>query len=1613
MSIKRELERFWQNVSHRFGMQKSDEQKSKQNEAPPRWMDSLRWLLLPLIIATIALLACIRLFNYTHPAKKPFVPVVLDAPLSNAVRLPFFSQVNSTYFTLRSEGEAAHLVASSAGPGTRAYRGDEVVPIFGKRAPSTDLYLSLCKSAPSQKDVLFYTGDGLILWLCTNAIDETRVELRRIGWRFTENAWQKGLRLGKAASNDLVLGSSMLPLHSLRLRKEGNQLLIQNRESTMGISKSQRLLCLTSVEAPKPEASSKKAPSSNAPTRKDTLDKKRKQAKKTKVKEKEEPAIQEAPKEIPCLQKDFRIRQGRYFRLHSRHHPHHGVTFKWQESPQEKGAFDLLLTPSDGKGISVRQLSFEQLQEQNKKGFLVGNAEMYFHELMPKTVRTLDVDEQVQELVLRGILQFKESDKLRTALSLRYVPQLELEQLLNKAQVGNLESFLKPLFKNPFLRNRIWMANQALAHDYRSQARSLFRLYFDKLKKENEVLGLGLGGATLRAPTRNILQPLYQKKKEQLPPRLATILTARDRGKAFLEWYDQKEKERPYDVYFLREHPLELLSSTTIPSETRQREFFSSSAVSAPRTLLWVGQKAYTSRHPFAYVHGRSNGSNGTEKTKPLPKRTPSRFLYRVKGRWWKRSPGLSRSSTEWPMAAIAERLGNLATTESLTTTLKQMNKGRWTRKRHCGRESRGRRHGQGCWGEQDLIRSGQMLLIPCSDAIQAKYRKRYCKVGAVEPKLDQEGNPMISRQASLNGMAGIVILPKNPRLLQGDAKQNKWYARADVTHVVRLLSNSLEVQLNDRPMQPNYTYPLFDKDRLQFGEVKLRYRRPTGILAHSLYRGDQIVSNYPEGPIFAHVVAGSVGGPYRSSSQGLKSQLPKPPASYQKGSIRKIATTLLPDLQRSAFAVAHRHFSRLDSEAFKKQFRRRYIRNAHQPHAGSVILLNRKTGQVLSALSFPALDPNRPSPVSNEKASGKEFRYLRGQLVDRFGISDGLLAYNPTRLPPDAPAKKRLEGKPTPIPNLLQALHWDKEEALRGVRGYSRSGWLIERAIGGAQTPGSTAKVVTAIAYARYLRLQGKPVRFPKHGCSGGMMFQVKRRSRRGKKVSESWRPTSIHFRCHKKGGHGFLTLKQALAVSCNVYFAKLALEMAGVPAELLRSSKVRWHHGRNSGSGRYEFVNIPRTTISEAMKKNPLHRILFKTASDLGFTMRYTYKIAKKVYGRYTDMFWEPGLPKWPKVPANLPKKQRRKTLIRMLRKRLHRNAPYGHFGTGRFFGFAAAYPAWQQWTLGTQEPRYQKPTSVHETFGSVPASLRGMAYVGFGQNLTISPLRIAMVSATIANGGLLPSPKLWIGDWKKHQSQPPTQDTRQTPRPKTRRILKREDAELIQKAMAAVTSSGTATKPFGRFNRLCLKRYGLQVIGKTGTAETRSAKSRKQLLKEVRKAGRHHYIRGSVKKWRQKSGCWGRRFSRYYYPEEGVADSLFMGSIVPTKTPAIQKLPANKYWQLRNLAFNIVVKNGYHPEGSVCRKKGQDLDRSEAKYLAHDILVALVQQMGACRDYVDTSAPNKKLTSPRRYKRRTRRTKRTRRARRTKRTRSRRTKRTRKRRSKPRRSLKRKRR
>ena len=147
---------------------------------------------------------------------------------------------------------------------------------------------------------------------------------------------------------------------------------------------------------------------------------------------------------------------------------------------------------------------------------------------------------------------------------------------------------------------------------------------------------------------------------------------------------------------------------------------------------------------------------------------------------------------------------------------------------------------------------------------------------------------------------------------------------------------------------------------------------------------------------------------------------------------------------------------------------------------AGSVVVMGAETGEVMSYLSLPAYDPNAFS----------------------LGIKSAL--WNGLMRDPQKP--------------------------------------LINRPIQGTYPPGSTFKVVNALAALQ----EGVITPNTKFHCPGYLSVY------------------NTVFRCHKAEGHGTVDLKQAIALSCNVYFYNV-----GIRLEIERLSRYAHLMGLAAPSG------------------------------------------------------------------------------------------------------------------------------------------------------------------------------------------------------------------------------------------------------------------------------------------------------------------------------------------------------------------------------------------------------------------------------------------------------------
>jgi cell division protein FtsI (penicillin-binding protein 3) len=112
--------------------------------------------------------------------------------------------------------------------------------------------------------------------------------------------------------------------------------------------------------------------------------------------------------------------------------------------------------------------------------------------------------------------------------------------------------------------------------------------------------------------------------------------------------------------------------------------------------------------------------------------------------------------------------------------------------------------------------------------------------------------------------------------------------------------------------------------------------------------------------------------------------------------------------------------------------------------------------------------------------------------------------------------------------------------------------------------------------------------------------------------------------------------------------------------------------------------------------------------------------------------------------------------------------------------------------------------------ESRGVLPAlddwTATSVATFSYGQGMTVTPLQMASVYATIANGGVWVQPRL------VRATRLPDGEVRTAPPPTTRRVVDEATADLLTQMLALVVEGGTGTTA---------RVQGYQVAGKTGTA------------------------------------------------------------------------------------------------------------------------------------------------------------------------------------------------
>lgn len=112
--------------------------------------------------------------------------------------------------------------------------------------------------------------------------------------------------------------------------------------------------------------------------------------------------------------------------------------------------------------------------------------------------------------------------------------------------------------------------------------------------------------------------------------------------------------------------------------------------------------------------------------------------------------------------------------------------------------------------------------------------------------------------------------------------------------------------------------------------------------------------------------------------------------------------------------------------------------------------------------------------------------------------------------------------------------------------------------------------------------------------------------------------------------------------------------------------------------------------------------------------------------------------------------------------------------------------------------------------ESRGVLPAlddwTATSVATFSYGQGMTVTPLQMASVYATIANGGVWVQPRL------VRATRLPDGEVRTSPPAQTRRVIDEGTADLLTQMLALVVADGTGTTA---------RVQGYQVAGKTGTA------------------------------------------------------------------------------------------------------------------------------------------------------------------------------------------------
>ena len=209
--------------------------------------------------------------------------------------------------------------------------------------------------------------------------------------------------------------------------------------------------------------------------------------------------------------------------------------------------------------------------------------------------------------------------------------------------------------------------------------------------------------------------------------------------------------------------------------------------------------------------------------------------------------------------------------------------------------------------------------------------------------------------------------------------------------------------------------------------------------------------------------------------------------------------------------------------------------------------------------------------------------------------------------------------------------------------------------------------------------------------------------------------------------------------------------------------------------------------------------------------------------------------------------------------------------HIGAGKIldyaerFGFYATpdieLPAEAQSPSGLYNPKHKLFKPKHPEYQVDPGRL------AFGQErLLVTPLQMAMVAATVANGGVLMQPHLI------DKVRAPNGSILRRVRPhKVRRAISAQTAQELTQMMESVVTGGTATN---------VQIPGVQLAGKTGTAETECQREVRHVVHRVR-AGR---------------GAEGRRRGRAREPDRLRRDDG--GPIAKALIEAILRQRSNTY-------------------------------------------------------------------------------------------------------------------